>query len=58
MNKPERGPALEDQAPSVLGDRAIELGDDVREDVIPFNDRCVDSVCISPLGNGIASEHG
>jgi hypothetical protein len=30
----------------------------VREDVIPFNDRCVDSVCISPLGNGIASEHG
>jgi hypothetical protein len=36
----------------------MELGDDVREDVVPLYDRCVDSVCVSSVSGGVASEHG
>ena len=57
VNKTERSPALEDQTSSVLGIRAMQLANDLSENVVPLHDRCVHSVCVSSPGNGVASEH-
>jgi hypothetical protein len=58
VNEPQRSPALEYQAPSVLRSRAMGLGDDVSQDVVALDDGCVDSVGVGSAGDGVAGEHG
>lgn len=57
VDEPEGGSALEYQAASVRRGSVVQLGDDVREDVVAFGDQGVNSVSVGSLRDGMAGQH-